>query len=356
MDEIKRVKLKQVEKPKEKKHLKNLCQDESEFTKLLKEASFEDYYESIKKFTFKSAFFPISMGIAKEIVKQGGNFKSKKDVELNQELLDFAKEVEKVALENLNTKNGIFVRLSTISPKDAVVHQQNFAKNVLEAYNFLLEREKTWKDIKGLETNEDSRRVHAVYIACTSTLKIFTGTEALKLLIESERTIQELSKMVKMGIEEYPMNMVIREFAKFDVEMEFRGFIKTINGVKKMTGLTQYNNFCYFPNLIRLEKEIENLISDFVTQELIPNIKLEHYVIDIVLVEENGKLSPRIVEVNPFGEFAGGGLFVWDEDEDILNGKKPFEFRILKTAPKFPIQTIATSYQKFCYPEKLIKN
>jgi len=40
-----------------------------------------------------------------------------------------------------------------------------------------------------------------------------------------------------------------------------------------------------------------------------------------------------IVELNPYGESAGGGFFKWksEDDKKILKGEAPFEFRITTT-------------------------
>jgi hypothetical protein len=40
--------------------------------------------------------------------------------------------------------------------------------------------------------------------------------------------------------------LIVREYRPFNVELEFRGFIAN----KKLTALTQYNEYCYFPNLV----------------------------------------------------------------------------------------------------------
>ena len=44
----------------------------------------------------------------------------------------------------------------------------------------------------------------------------------------------------------------------------------------------------------------------------------------------------KIVELNPFAEFASSGLFTWEKDWEILQGIKPFEFRFASTPPTGP--------------------
>jgi hypothetical protein len=353
----KREKLKKIEQPQEIKIHKKIVENVEEFEKLLKETSFEDYYKVIEPYTFKSTFFPLKFEIVKEIYEFGQEFKTKKErKELSENLKKLANRIEKESSEKLNCENGLFLRISTISPKDAVLTQKNFGQNVLKAYETLLEEEKEWKE-KGetFLTNEEARRIHALYIASTNTLKVFKGEDGIHLLIESERTQQEFKKMIEKGEKEYPIQLIIREFANFEVEMEFRGFIYTtkINGIEKkqLTGLTQYNNFCYFPKLILKEKQISELISSFVNENIIPNINLENFVIDIVLVKEGEKYKVKIIEVNPFGEFCGGGMFNWDFDFEVLTGKKEFEFRIQREIPKMMTKQISIEWQPFLYPE-----
>jgi hypothetical protein len=38
----------------------------------------------------------------------------------------------------------------------------------------------------------------------------------------------------------------------------------------------------------------------------------------------------KVIEMNRFNETTGGGLFDWDNDQDVLFGRKPFEFRVLE--------------------------
>jgi hypothetical protein len=74
------------------------------------------------------------------------------------------------------------------------------------------------------------------YSASTYALETSTSDEATKLLIESERIQGDLQQYVSGSIKQ-DFNVVIREFRRFDVSHEFRGFIHK----RKLTALTQYN-------------------------------------------------------------------------------------------------------------------
>jgi len=56
--------------------------------------------------------------------------------------------------------------------------------------------------------------------------------------------------------------------------------------------------------------------------------------------------------LNPFAEFAGGGLFNWVDDMDLLLGKKPFEFRIAEQISEFALQNISTSWKPFVFNDQ----
>jgi hypothetical protein len=161
-------------------------------------------------------------------------------------------------------------------------------------------RSKRNTEIKLSKNEDECERLHALYIASTSALRIFKGEEAIELIYQSERTMQELKKMVETN-GEYNQNAIIREFGNFDVENEFRAFIYN----KKLTGITQYNNFCYFQNLQNTSKEIGEKIKRFVEEELVEKVKLSNFVIDVVMVGD--EMNPMLIEINPFGEFCGAG-------------------------------------------------
>ena len=87
------------------------------------------------------------------------------------------------------------------------------------------------------------------------------------------------------------------------------------------------------------------------TTELIPKLQMSNYVIDLLVAPSRTgpELVTYVVEVNPFAEFAGSGLFTWEEDKALLLGKKDFEFRINTTVPPLAKNQIAADWQPFIY-------
>ena len=169
------------------------------------------------------------------------------------------------------------------------------------------------------------------------------------------------------GDYEQEFQLVIRQFEFFDVSFEFRSFVYQ----KKLTGLTQYNDLCYFDDLVRFKKEIAAKIEKFV-ESVLEKIELESFVLDLVLVdpEYDGKsewpplneeklkaMKVVIVEINPLAEFAGGGLFQWNRDKDVLLGEKPFEFRMQNTLSSYVTADLMPEWHPFIFGQskKLIK-
>ena len=69
--------------------------------------------------------------------------------------------------------------------------------------------------------------------------------------------------------------------------------------------------------------------------------KLDNLVLDLILCKDNeNNWILKVVEINPLAEFAGTGLFTWEEDRDILIGNEPFEFRIQETIPEHAIKNL----------------
>jgi len=191
--------------------------------------------------------------------------------------------------------------------------------------------------------HEANLRLHALYRASTAIMMASSGEEAVALLVTSNRIQGDLETYVHAP-EGEQFNVVVREFKWFDVAYEFRGFVYD----KKLTALTQYNEFVYFPLLLKQKEKIVQDINDFFHKEMIPLLNLSNYVIDFILIKTENGFDIYVVELNPFAEFAGGGLFSWINDLDILLGKLPFEFRIVtKPVDDFTLKTMYNEWATF---------
>lgn len=99
--------------------------------------------------------------------------------------------------------------------------------------------------------------------------------------------------------------------------------------------------------------DIQELIRDFWKENLKDAIPLDSYVVDFVCQQESRvppyNMKVTVVELNPFGEFASGGLFKWEvaHDKDVLLGKKPFEFRVAAEPQKDVLQRLPLAWKDY---------
>ncbi|KAL9644525.1 hypothetical protein ABK040_009389 [Willaertia magna] len=372
LEEIKKgVQLKHTERVEvENKKTQLICDDSETYYSLLKEASFENYYDYIKQYTFPSTYFLLTLEEAQHLVGWGKKWKEqfeeitkkKQDQDLN-ERIDLINRIMKEWKESdtvlqqlalkideekkkLNTNNGIFIRLSTMSPKDAVTNRPSFIEDSFEIYKEIVELEKEQQINFGKEAN---RQLYALYIASTQTMKVENSFDGIQLLIESDRAQQELTKMVETEGER-EIRLIVREFVNFDVGLEFRSFIYN----NQLCALSQYNPYVYFPHLVKHQDEILKSIQQFINDRIKEgSIPLRNFSLDILLINNSAKnktccsvdnetraedLQVKIIEVNALAEFTGTCCFTWEHDRDILMGKKPFEFRLTLKEYDNPLQ------------------
>eukprot|EP01112_Ceratiomyxa_fruticulosa_P001529 TRINITY_DN1171_c0_g2_i1.p2 TRINITY_DN1171_c0_g2~~TRINITY_DN1171_c0_g2_i1.p2 ORF type:complete len:345 (+),score=71.78 TRINITY_DN1171_c0_g2_i1:218-1252(+) len=337
-----KVQLKSVGAPKQKEAPKVvLCEDSDQYTKLMEETYLEQYFASIEEFTFRSLFVKLTIPAAKaivnvhSIVKKDSTYEEWKN---SEEFIVLAKDIEN-ARDRLGTKD-VFVRLSSRSPKDAALNSPKFME-IFKARLQQLKLEHPGADHKNLA-------LISLYQASTSSLSVNTGFEAIKLLLESDRIQGDIERYIEdtQNGKQVDFNVVVREFKNFDVSLEFRGFIYN----RKLTALTQYNEFVFFESLQTHKDEILGAIVQFFEEKLIPKIALKNFVVDFLLIQEGpgyDKLRTYVVEINPFAEFAGSGLFSWIDDMDTLIGKKPFEFRIATKPIEFAEHVLPAGWTVF---------
>jgi hypothetical protein len=90
-----------------------------------------------------------------------------------------------------------------------------------------------------------------------------------------------------------------------------------------LTGLSQYFDMCYFPDLLARKDELaQQLRAKF--DEIKDAIPMSSYILDLC-ISKAGKAY--VIELNPFSRTTDSALFSWDFDEDVLQ-HGPFEFRL----------------------------
>jgi hypothetical protein len=136
LNKLKKVEVKQKDAPKVV-----ICADSQDYARLMKEAYFEEYYEDIKSFTFKTEFQSLSKQQAKLLTQAHQAYlKNSNSIQdsLNSEgVQEIIKNID-IKAKELNTR--IFVRLSSRSPKDAALLVPQFAQlfQQVRLYNYKL--------------------------------------------------------------------------------------------------------------------------------------------------------------------------------------------------------------------------
>lgn len=284
--------------------------DEKTIFKISNETNIENWYESLKSYTMKTQFIPISIKLANALIHyyEQSNGEGKLSAE-EKVLLENLKEQINNVIENLYRSRGAFIRLSTRSPKDSRIARNKTEKIFQE-------------ELKKGKGDENSRLL-AIVKSSILGLKVVSGKEAMELLLSGKRVYEdiisalEFSKTVK-----FEQKIFIREWIDIPIEMEFRGFVYK----KNLNAISQYYHYCYFSNLSKHIPTIKKRIKDFYNS-IKDQISFDSFIIDFAVLKDRVIL----IELNPFFLGTDPCLFSWKTDRNIFE-KGLFEFRI-RTEP-----------------------
>ena len=405
---LQNVKLKKVERKEETKvQLPTLCENEEDYFRLMEETYLEEYYNTIEEYTFQSSFAELEIDEIQSIVdahklwKENGqeiiNFQSLTEIYYPNfpKLAQLSTKITNLS-KNLRT-NLFFVRFSSRSPKDAVLYTQKFKElftNELQRLNeHNNEKNENFFSSNNISKRqqEDNKRLIALYQASTQSLSSSNGDDSILLFIASSRIQGDLDTLLaqyhnnnnnnnkiennlndnlnnnnnekenNLNNEKKSFQVCVREWCNFEVKFEFRAFVYK----KKLTAITQYNEFCFFFDLLDDIPSLSSFIKSEIEEKIVNIIPLNNLVIDIILVNNNNnninnndnngnnqRWELKVVEINPFAEFAGSGLFSWVEDKQVLMGLAPFEFRVVRSPPVLAANSISESWRPFLYTDQ----
>jgi hypothetical protein len=126
-------------------------------------------------------------------------------------------------------------------------------------------------------------------------LKVSSGEESLKMLLQSERIKQDLE--IALQQDEPKMDVIVREWVEIPISMEFRGFCFN----RKLNGISQYFDMLYFQELNdNSDKILQEILSFY--DSISSKIPLDNYIIDFG-ISTNGKIF--IIELNPWNTNTG---------------------------------------------------
>eukprot|EP00823_Brevimastigomonas_motovehiculus_P005894 TRINITY_DN4572_c0_g1_i1.p1 TRINITY_DN4572_c0_g1~~TRINITY_DN4572_c0_g1_i1.p1 ORF type:complete len:385 (+),score=50.97 TRINITY_DN4572_c0_g1_i1:80-1234(+) len=280
-------------------------------------ADLENWYESLKAFTYPTVFLPITIEEGCALMRAHESLKkyaSKRDDNDVKALDSLRTRLEK---ELKPFPDGVFAKLSSRSPKDVAVK----SSKTKEIFAHIRNESKQW---------DDNCALIALNQAHIESLKVKSATALLDLFIQSERIYEDL-ELAHERAKAWSQKIVIRKWVNVPIAHEIRAFV--VNN--RLTCMCQYYHYCYFPSLDKNKEKIQSLILDcFDTVSKLVPISPKEYVMDFAVDLDNNRCW--VIEINPFGEFAGMGtspaMFDLVQDHDTLFGKAKFEFRI-ETGP-----------------------
>lgn len=200
---------------------------------------------------------------------------------------------------------SVFVRLSIRSPKDAALSSASFDGHFaasLEAYKPLPDASQAAASGTQLTSDADQNlRLHALYAASMRALRSDSAHAVIATLVRSPRIQRDLADFCAGACA--TMNVVIREYVEFEPELEFRAFV--CDG--RVTALTQYCEFIYFPRLHARRAEVERVLCAFCDERVLPSMRvhqpeLRSFVVDLILISS---LSRAGVASDPYERLEG---------------------------------------------------
>ena len=209
--EEKKSALKKAEVVKKAEFANPILKDEEDYYRLLRETYFEDYYDLIKDFTFKSDIRSLSLEEIRSLLQANKEFRetgSSDTVDLTSVENKIDESIAAIR-EVTGSECKVFVRFSSRSPKDAIYH--------LDAFPILIQEK-----LQELNSTDIYAKLHAFYMASTEILAISSGSEAVDLFRKSSRIVGDLEHCLEVS---EPMNLIVREFVQFPVKSELRGFV-----------------------------------------------------------------------------------------------------------------------------------
>jgi D123/Zinc finger, ZZ type len=214
-----------------------------------------------------------------------------------------------------SSEGGAFCRLSTRSPKDAVLK----GSRIKELIRNEIELRKDGGDDDDDLVNVVARDLVTYVRACSFANRVYSADEVLDLFAKSQRTYADLTRTLleqsERDDDEFQMELVVREWRDIAVEYEFRVFVVE----QRVVAISCYYALCYVPRIAENVDAIRDAIVDFFERRLKPiisaKLSLRTYTVDVVL-DPDDFANMQVVELNHPPPLAGTALFDWDDEND----------------------------------------
>lgn len=235
---------------------------------------------------------------------------------------------------SLAPPQAAFVRLSTRSPKDAVLRSPQLAAGIASCLPPVASEDE-------VDANADTV---VYYQAMQEAMKVTDGRGAVALLMDSHRVRTDLGRVVAAREEDEEEEgkkvfVVVRPFVPIHPATEFRAFVR--HG--SLVALSQYIDVVFFPHLVQDEvqaavvqqaKELVERMGEAMAACRFPESSV---VLDLVLPVaapdlESRSRPPFVIECNPYTIKTGAALFDWRGDRELLMDAEGFEFRVVEAS------------------------
>lgn len=331
-------------------------------------AQVDAWYSKMEAYTFRSEFTPIVADEAKAIIKYWNEIGQKIPLFEEQEgedaeksgaasatdpyahippaLYGLAARFDAILKEKFPSSEGVFIKLSTRSPKDS----KTIFRRAVKAFNAKLDAHgnvvkqapdsslsssgadaAAAADVMPTGLPEPSRENERLVLFSDEMVKAATvksGMEAMCILLDSWRVAEDLMyAFEEKGEEDKPVSLVIRAWdSRVTPQCEYRGFVWD----GKLNCVGQYWHSLYFPQLVAIKDQVAKDLLEFFEANVRDSLPVPTAMLDFMWF---GPGQVLLTEVNPLmeglGSFKGStGLFDYYDDADVLTGKKPFEMRI----------------------------
>ena len=217
-------------------------------------AAVDKWYEDLKAFTFESRFTPIGPEEAHTVVAA---WKAARDADIEAAasggaiplvtipaaLEGLTERVDAILHEHFPSPEGVFVKLSTRSPKDS----RALLRRATAAYRARLDDAGNIPGAPPEGPHQDNARLVALSEEMVRAASIRTGREAVALLLDSDRVGEDLMYAFdEEGKAAAPVTLVVRAWdARIRPQCEFRGFVWE----GRLTCIGQYWHSLHFPEL-----------------------------------------------------------------------------------------------------------
>lgn len=330
----------------------------------------ESWYEALREHTFASKFMALSEDEADAIVAfYAATYLSRRSATTAE--VETLRRLERrleasIADVEVARGAGAFVRLSSRSPKDAAVldrtvfleslriHGGDAAAAAARARLDASDGAEAVGD-DGVDDAASNAMMLAYSEAAWRGLQVFSGRQALQMLLSSERAYTDLLEALAAR-ERVPfaMKVVARAWEpQLRQDLEFRGFVCE----NRLRAISQYNHYVCHEYLLPHKDVLQAAMVDFWEKNMREQpalAELANYVVDFAVVPQisdagdarAATLSPElgtgcrvvVVELNPFDRETGAGLFDWRADAELLTGAargdaRP-EFRMHASPPR----------------------